>query len=138
MTQWNTQIIVSDIILAVVINTSATLLAGSPLMWSDWYPLTCAALGTNIIAQLFIPTSCIAQKITEHLKDKTYRVYFAIFIENLIFVTIISLTMAFTQVGHELMIQAWSQTFLWLVLIGYITSVMLYHAGKLFFTREEH
>ena len=138
MTQWNTQIIVSDIILAVVINTSATLLAGSPLMWSDWYPLTCAALGTNIITQLFIPTSCIAQKITEPLKDKTYRIYFAIFIENLIFVTIISLTMAFTQVGHELMIQTWSQTFLWLVLIGYITSVILYHAGKLFFTGEEH
>ena len=138
MTQWNTQIIVSDIILAVVINTSATLLAGSPLMWSDWYPLTCAALVTNIIAQLLIPTSCIAQKLTEPLKDKTYSIYFAIFIENLIFVTIISLTMAFTQVGHELMIQTWSQTFLWLVLIGYITSVILYHAGKLFFTGEEH
>lgn len=126
MCTWNIQTILQDLVLAIVINTSATLLSGAPLAWTTWYPFTCAALGTNIIAQLVIPTSLIAKTLIQFLDDRPYKVFIQIFIENLIFVTIISLTMAYTQVGRDLMLDAWSQTYLWLVLIGYITSIALF------------
>ena len=94
MCDWNIRVLVNDIVLALVINTSATLLAGAPMAWGTWYPYTCVAFTTNVVA--------------------------------LIFVTIISLTEAVTQVGPAQMLAAWSQTYLQLVLIGYVTSVVLF------------
>ena len=51
-----------------------------------------------------------------------------IFIENLIFVTIISLTEAFVHTGGAGLVAAWLHSYVWLVVIGYVTSVALYHA----------
>ena len=126
MCEWNIRTLVNDIVLALVINTSATLLAGAPMAWGTWYPYTCVAFTTNVVAQLLIPTVSISQSLTKGLASKTARPYAAIFIENLIFVTIISLTEAVTQVGPSQMLAAWSQTYLQLVLIGYVTSVILF------------
>ena len=126
MCDWNIRVLVNDIVLALVINTSATLLAGAPMEWGTWYPYTCVAFTTNVVAQLLIPTVSIAQSLTRGLDGKAARPYAAIFVENLIFVTIISLTEAVTQVGPAQMLVAWSQTFLQLVLIGYVTSVALF------------
>ena len=78
------------------------------------------------MAQLLVPTVSISQSLTKGLEGKAIRPYLAIFIENLIFVTIISLTEAFTQVGVATMIPVWWSTYLWLVLIGYVTSVILF------------
>ena len=126
MCEWNIRTLVNDIVLALVINTSATLLAGAPMAWGTWYPYTCVAFTTNVVAQLLIPTVSISQSLTKGLASKAARPYAAIFIENLIFVTIISLTEAVTQVGPAQMLAAWSQTYLQLVLIGYVTSVVLF------------
>lgn len=130
MCNWSRTVIIQDIVLAIVINTSATLLAGAELAWGTWYPFTCAALGTNILAQLVVPTGSIDRALTGPIGERTWRPYAQIFVENLIFVTIISLTMAFTQVGAAGMIAAWSQTYLYLVGIGYVTSVALYLAFR--------
>ena len=126
MCSWSRQAIIQDIVLAIVINTSAALLSGAALAWGSWYPFTCAALGTNLLAQLVIPTGSIARAVTAPLGTVAWRVYAQIFVENLVFVTIISLAMAFTQVGATGMLDAWRATYLWLVLIGYVTSVCLY------------
>lgn len=128
MCTWNKNLIIQDVVLALVINTSATLLSGAPLAWGTWYPFTCVAFSTNVVAQLLLPTGSWAAGLTRSLESKSWRIYVQIFIENLIFVTIISLTEAFTQVGAAQMIASWSQTYIQLVLIGYVTSVILYHA----------
>jgi hypothetical protein len=126
MCEWNIRTLVNDIVLALVINTSATLLAGAPMEWGTWYPYTCVAFTTNVVAQLLIPTVSISQSLTKGLDGKAARPYCAIFIENLIFVTIISLTEAVTQVGPAQMIATWLQTYFQLVLIGYVTSIILF------------
>ena len=130
MCDWNIRVLVNDIVLALVINTSATLLAGAPMEWGTWYPYTCVAFcvafTTNVVAQLLIPTVSISQSLTKGLEGKAIRPYLAIFIENLIFVTIISLTEAVTQVGPAQMIATWLQTYFQLVLIGYVTSIILF------------
>ena len=133
MCDWNIRVLVNDIVLALVINTSATLLAGAPMEWGTWYPYTCTwypytcvAFTTNVVAQLLIPTVSISQSLTKGLEGKAIRPYLAIFIENLIFVTIISLTEAVTQVGPAQMIATWLQTYFQLVLIGYVTSIILF------------
>ncbi len=128
MCTWNRQIIIQDLVLALVINTSATLLSGASLAWDTWYPYTCVAFVTNVVAQLIVPTGSIARALTKPLGERGCRIYVQIFIENLIFVTIVSLMEAFTQVGVAQMIATWAVTYPWLVLIGYVTSVVLFWA----------
>lgn len=130
MCKWSLQVILQDVVLALVINTSATLLAGAPMEWGTWYPYTCVAFTTNVVAQLLIPTGTIAAALTRGLEGKPWRIYVQIFIENLIFVTIISMMEAFTQVGLASMIATWWATYIYLMLIGYVTSVILFHAFK--------
>lgn len=127
---WNRQLILQDLVLALVINTSATLLSGASLTWSTWYPFTCVAFVTNVLAQLVIPTADIAHTITKPFKNAPWQPYAHVFIENLIFVTVISLMEAFTQVGATDMFDVWRSTYLWLVGIGYITSVILYRLAS--------
>jgi hypothetical protein len=80
MCDWNIKTVIQDLILAVVINTSATLLAGAPLEWSTWYPFTCVAFATNVLAQLIIPTGSIARLLTGPLGESPARVYVQIFV----------------------------------------------------------
>lgn len=117
MCEWNRNIIIQDIVLAIVINTSATLLGGDPFDHT-WYTFTCVALATNVLGQFLLPTGTWARALTGWAGEASWRVYVQIFIENLIFVTIISL------------VAAWLATYVYLVLIGYVTSVALYHALK--------
>ncbi|MCC6099726.1 MAG: ABC transporter ATPase [Olsenella sp.] len=130
MCEWNKQMILNDLILALVINTSATLLAGVPLTWANWYPYTCVAFTTNVVGQLVLPTGAWARAATRRMADGTGRLLAQVFIENLIFVTVISLTEAVTQVGPSGMLAAWSATYLQLVAIGYVTSVALALVGE--------
>jgi len=130
MCEWNIRTILNDLVLALVINTSATLLAGAPMVAHTWYTYTCVAFATNIVAQLIVPTGSIASALTSSLEGTSWRIYVQIFIENLIFVTIISLTEAFVQTGGAGMIAAWWSTYIWLMLIGYVTSVILFLAWR--------
>lgn len=129
MCDFNKNVILQDIVLAIVINTSATLLGGDPFDYT-WYTFTCVALATNIVAQVIIPTGSIARALTGWAGEASWRPYVQIFIENLIFVTIISLTEAFMHTGGPGLIDAWLATYVYLVLIGYVTSVVLYHVFK--------
>ena len=88
------------------------------------------ALATNIIGQLVLPTGAVARALTGWAGDASWRVYAQIFIENLIFVTIISLTEAFVHTGGAGLVAAWLNSYVWLVIIGYATSVVLFRALK--------
>ena len=129
MCECNRNIIIQDIVLAIVINTSATLLGGDPFDHT-WYTFTCVALATNVLGQFLLPTGTWARALTGWAGEASWRVYVQIFIENLIFVTIISLVEAWVHTGGDGLVAAWLATYVYLVLIGYVTSVALYYALK--------
>lgn len=127
MCEWNRNLIIQDVVLAIVINTSATLLGGGPFDHT-WYTFTCVALATNVVGQLILPTGSWARAATSPLGDAVWRVYAQIFVENLIFVTVISFTEAWVHTGGDGIVAAWLSTYVQLVLVGYVTSVILFHA----------
>lgn len=125
MTKWNLYCIISDIVLAIVINTSATIITGAPLAFQSWYPYTCAALGTNILMQLALPVPAFGAFCAKPLRRWNGAWLADVFVVNLVYVTGISLTMALVQNGPNGIIEAWLVTYPYLVIIGYITSVVL-------------
>ena len=125
MCEWNRKLIIQAIILAIVINTTATLLGHDPFDHT-WYIFTCVALATNVLGQFLLPTGAWARALTGWARDAKWRVYAQIFVENLIFVTIISLTEAWVHTGGAGIVAAWLATYVQLVLVGYVTSVVLF------------
>lgn len=124
MCEWNRKLIIQDIVLAIVINTTATLLGHDPFDHT-WYIFTCVALATNVLGQFLLPTGAWARALTGWARDAKWHVYAQIFVENLIFVTIISLTEAWVHTGGAGIVAAWLATYVQLVLVGYVTSVVL-------------
>lgn len=125
MCEWNRKLIIQDIVLAIVINTTATLLGHDPFDHT-WYIFTCVALATNVLGQFLLPTGAWARALTGWARDAKWRVYAQIFVENLIFVTIISLTEAWVHTGGAGIVAAWLAIYVQLVLVGYVTSVVLF------------
>lgn len=125
MCEWNRKLIIQDIVLAIVINSTATLLGHDPFDHT-WYIFTCVALATNVLGQFLLPTGAWARALTGWARDAKWRVYAQIFVENLIFVTIISLTEAWVHTGGAGIVAAWLATYVQLVLVGYVTSVVLF------------
>lgn len=125
MCEWNRKLIIQDIVLAIVINTTAMLLGHDPFDHT-WYIFTCVALATNVLGQFLLPTGAWARALTGWARDAKWRVYAQIFVENLIFVTIISLTEAWVHTGGAGIVAAWLATYVQLVLVGYVTSVVLF------------
>ena len=127
MLVWNLRAIVQDVILAIVINTSATLLGGAELAFTTWYPYTCAAFGTNVLIQLVLPVPAVAATLTRPLGDSAIHPYVQVFLENLMYVTCISLMMAFLQTpAGDSVISTWLATYVQLMLIGYVTSIIMF------------
>lgn len=127
MLSWSLRAIAQDIVLAIVINTSATLLGGAPLEFASWYPYTCTAFGTNVLVQLVLPVPALGSAVTRGLGGSAARPYVSIFVENLVYVTCISLTMAFLQTpaGGDVL-ATWLATYVQLMLIGYVTSIVMF------------
>lgn len=136
MTRWSLQTVLCDLVLALVINTSATLLAGAPLEFVSWYPGCAAALFTNVLLQLVLPVPGLAAAATSPLEGRTWRWVVSVFVENLVFVTCISLTMAYLNTAGVGLVEAWLATYPQLVGIGYATSVVLMVVGQLLENQE--
>lgn len=126
MSPWNRIVILQDIVLAIVINTSAMLLTGAEITFASWYPGTCSAFATNVLIQLIVPVPAIGRVLSKPLEKSKARPILSIFVENLIYVTCISLTMACIQVGGRPIVDVWLQTHAYLVVIGYVTSLVLF------------
>ncbi|MDY4041524.1 MAG: ABC transporter ATPase [Collinsella sp.] len=125
MTKWTITTILCDLVLAVVINTSAMLLTGAEITPVSWYPGTASAFFTNVLLQLVLPVPGIAAGLTGWIPRGTARLAASVFVENLIFVTCISLTMAYLGTGGPGLIEAWIATYPALIAIGYVTSIVL-------------
>ncbi|BAK43974.1 hypothetical protein [Eggerthella sp. YY7918] len=126
MTKWTLGVVLCDLVLAVVINTSAMLLSGAAITFASWYPGTASAFFTNVLLQLIVPVPAIGQAISRPLADSKARFVLSVFVENLIFVTCISFTMAVLQAGDRPVLDVWLQTYVQLMIVGYLTSLVLW------------
>lgn len=130
MCPWNKWTILQDLVLAVVINTSAMALSGVPFSIASWFPGTSTAFCTNVLLQLVLPVPAAGRAASRCVEDRSWRPLLSVFVENLIFVTLISLTMAFMQTEGVHLVQVWLATYPQLVCIGYATSLALFAAGR--------
>lgn len=130
MTKWSLEVIICDLVLAVAINTSAMLLSSAPISFSTWYPGTASAFFTNVLLQLVLPVPSIGAVLSKPLEGKGARWLLSVFVENFVFVTFISLTMAFVQHGVCPVFDVWLTTYPYLVLVGYAVSLVLYVLGR--------
>lgn len=126
MSPWTRTVILQDIVLAIVINTSAMLLTGAQITFPAWYPGTCSAFATNVVIQLIVPVPTIGRALSKPLEGRRGLFIWSIFVENLVYVTCISFTMACVQAAGRPIVDVWLQTYGYLVLIGYVTSLALY------------
>ena len=125
MTKWTITVVLCDLVLAIVINTSAMLVGGAPMSFVAWYPGVASAFFTNVLLQLILPVPAAGQLLSRPVAKSAWRWVVAVFFENLIFVTCISLTMAYLQ-APTAVIATWKLTYIQLVLIGYVTSIILF------------
>lgn len=127
MCKWNIATILCDLVLALVINTSAMLIGGAETTFQSWYPGVASAFFTNVLLQLVLPVPGFAGAVTGWAGERRWRPVLQVFVENFIFVTCISFTMALIQTptGGDV-VAAWLATYIPLVLIGYVTSLVLF------------
>lgn len=127
MCKWNVATILGDLVLALVINTSAMLLGGAEITFQSWYPGVASAFFTNVLLQLVLPVPGFAAAVTGWAGERRWRPILQIFVENFVFVTCISFTMALIQTptGGDI-VAAWLATYIQLVFIGYVTSLVIF------------
>ncbi len=127
MCKWNIATILCDLVLALVINTSAMLIGGAEITFQSWYPGVASAFFTNVLLQLVLPVPGFAVAVTGWVGEHRWRPIVQVFVENFVFVTCISFTMALIQTpaGGDV-VAAWLATYIQLVLIGYVTSLVLF------------
>lgn len=127
MCKWNIATILCDLVLALVINTSAMLIGGAEIAFQSWYPGVASAFFTNVLLQLVLPVPGFAVAVTGWVGEHRWRPIVQVFVENFVFVTCISFTMALIQTptGGDVA-AAWLATYIQLVLIGYVTSLVLF------------
>lgn len=127
MCKWNIATILCDLVLALVINTSAMLIGGAQITFQAWYPGVASAFFTNVLLQLVLPVSGFAAAVTSWAGKRRWRPIIQVFVENFVFVTCISFTMAVIQTpGGGDIVATWLSTYVALVLIGYVTSLVLF------------
>ena len=124
--RWN---VITNVCMALSINTTATLLGGGDTL-SGWVKGCCCAFTINTVAAVIIPVGAIGKWFAEDLlKTKAGRFSEMLarnFIINAIYVTIVSLSMALINVGvGEAFLGAWWSTYPLLHAVGLITSLLI-------------
>lgn len=127
MCKWNIATILCDLVLALVINTSAMLIGGAEIAFQSWYPGVASAFFTNVLLQLVLPVPGFAAAVTGWAGECRWHPVLQVFAENFVFVTCISFTMALIQTptGGDV-VATWLATYIPLVFIGYMTSLVLF------------
>jgi hypothetical protein len=122
-------VLLQDLILAFVINSSATILGGGFTDTGVYLVGMFMAFSINYIAGLIIPVERIGRAVAGglglrdgSLPHKLVRV----FVINAIFVTIISFSIALINCGPVTgLVSIWLTTYPVLHLVGYVTSVLI-------------
>lgn len=122
-------ILIQDSILAFVITTAATILAGGFTSTSAYLVGMLEAFSINYIAGLIIPVEKIGCMVADAIGLKTgspVDKLVKIFLSNAIFVTIISFTIALINEGLVPEIgRIWISTYPILHLVGLVTSILI-------------
>lgn len=122
-------VLVQDLVLAFVINSTATILGGGFKETGLYLVGMFEAFSINYIAGLIIPVERIGRAVAGAigLKDGSFaHKLVRIFIINAIFVTIISFTIALINCGPvPNIVSIWFGTYPILHLVGFVTSVLI-------------
>ena len=124
--KWN---VITNVLMALSINTTATILAGGDTL-AGWFTGCCCAFTINTIAAAVIPVGRIGRWFAEdicHTKKGTFAEIVARnFIINAIYVTIISFCMAVLHVGFTPgLFGTWISTYFQLHIVGLATGVII-------------
>ena len=124
--RWN---IITNVCMALSINTAATILAGGDSV-QDWVRGCCCAFTINTVAAIIIPVGLIGKWFAENICKQRVgslgEMFFRNLIINAIYVTIVSFCMALIGVGiSENLIPAWWSTYPILHVAGLITSLII-------------
>lgn len=124
--RWN---IVTNVLMALSINTAAALLAGGDTL-SGWVQGCCCAFTVNTIAAVIIPVGRIgawfSRKVCRTRETGFWEMLARNFIINAIYVTIVSFSMAVIHVGlGNETFGVWISTYFQLHLVGLITSLVI-------------
>lgn len=124
--RWN---VVTNVLMALSINTAATILGGGDSL-SGWVQGCCCAFTVNTIAAVIIPVGKIgawfSRKICCAKETGFLEMLSRNFIINAIYVTIVSFFMAVIHVGigaHTFGV--WLATYFQLFLVGIVTSLVI-------------
>ena len=123
--RWN---VITNVLMALSINTAATLLGGGDTL-SGWVQGCCCAFTINTIAAVIIPVGRIGAWFANdvcHAKQGFPEMLARNFIINAIYVTIVSFCMALIHVGlNGNTVPAWLSTYFQLHLVGLITGLII-------------
>ena len=124
--KWN---VLTNVLMALSINTAATILAGGDTV-AGWVTGCCCAFTINTVAAAIIPVGRIGKWFAEdicHTKPGTFaEMVTRNLIINAIYVTIVSFCMALIHVGFaENLFKVWISTYFQLHLVGLITSIVI-------------
>ena len=124
--KWN---VLTNVLMALSINTAATILAGGDTV-AGWVTGCCCAFTINTVAAAIIPVGRIGKWFAEdicHTKPGTFaEMVTRNLIINAIYVTVVSFCMALIHVGFaENLFKVWISTYFQLHLVGLITSIVI-------------
>lgn len=124
--RWN---IVTNVCMALSINTAATILAGGDSL-SGWVKGCCCAFTINTVAAVILPMGLIAKCFSEDICRRKPGTFSEMIAENLIinaiYVTIVSLCMALINHGvGDGLLTAWLATYPILHITGLITALII-------------
>lgn len=124
--RWN---ILTNVLMALSINTAATILAGGDTL-SGWVQGCCCAFTVNTVAAAIIPVGKIgawfSRKVCGAKESGFWEMLTRNFIINAIYVTIVSFSMAVIHVGlGPGTFGVWISTYFHLHLVGLVTSLLI-------------
>ncbi|MCM1121408.1 MAG: hypothetical protein NC416_02375 [Eubacterium sp.] len=124
--KWN---IITNICMALSINTAATILAGGDTV-AGWVTGCCQAFTINTVAAIILPVGRIgkwfAEDICKSEPGKFVEFIARNFIINAIYVTIVSFCIALIHVGIvPEVVGIWWETYLVLHIVGFLTSLVI-------------
>ena len=120
--------VAANVYMALLINTTATLLAGGVSL-PEWVRGCCTAFTINTVASVILPVEDFSRWFREQVCKNEAKAIWKLLAQavatNLVYVTIISACMAVLNTGvNETTIPTWWSTYPILLLVGIIGSIL--------------
>ena len=120
--------VINNVYMALLINTTATLLAGGAGL-SEWIRGCCAAFTINTVASVLLPVVEFSDWFSEKVCKAKPGTFFELAMQavatNLVYVTIISFCMALLNTGiNQATLPTWWATYPVLLVTGIVGSIL--------------